>query len=169
MNKIWKVIRDNKKISIIVTVFSLITGSIGIYEFCTKPKFEGKLKTFYGDTKIIFGNSTIEGVPNILVVNDNPIFTATVKNDKLYISIIIFDRDGKIVAYIEENKWKINKNNYFKMDISASEVKVINQYGEVALHCIALRDGAVKVNGVFYVDGFQIIATDEGLLFNTIE
>jgi hypothetical protein len=142
---------------------------IAIYTFINRPIYTGKLRTYYGNTRIVFGNNIFEGTPNILTVNDNPIFTATVKNDKLFISIIIFDREGKLVAWIEENNWEINRNNYFKMEKSPTEIRVINQYGEVALHCIANPDGSVKVTGIFYVDDLQVIATNEGLEINPIK
>jgi len=156
-----------KKLFSAITIISSILGIIGfvcyLYDKSMEVKYEGELRTYYDDTKIIFGSNTFIGTPKILFVNDKPIFTATVKDGKLLISIIIFDRDGKVVAKIEENKWIINKNNYFTLDTSKSEIKVTNQYGEVALHCIAFPDGSVKVNGTFYIDGTKIVATDRGL------
>jgi hypothetical protein len=143
--------------------FRNISFGLYCYDKWTEVKYEGELKTYYGDTRVIFGSNIFIGTPNILVVNEKPIFTSAVKNGKLFISIIIFDRDGKVVAQIDENKWFINKNNYFRMDISNSEIKVTNQQGEVALDAIALPDGAVKVNGTFYIGGRKIIATDQGL------
>jgi hypothetical protein len=162
-------VKITKRIWAIIGSLSIIFGLLGsigyFYDKYTEIKYEGTLTTYYGNTKIIFGSNTFIGTPNILFVNGKPIFTATVKNGKLFISIIIFDRDGKIVAKIEENEWVINKNNIFTMNIKSSEIKIINQYNEVALHCIALPDGSVKVNGTFYVDGREIVATDEGLYF----
>jgi hypothetical protein len=125
------------------------------------------LKTYYGNTKIIFGSNVFIGCPNILVVDNEPIFTATVKDRKLIISIVIYDRENKIVAHIENNKWIINKKNYLKMDVTPSKIIVTNQYGEVALNCTSLYDGSVKVNGTFYINGIKFVATNQGLSIET--
>jgi hypothetical protein len=46
------------------------------------------------------------------------------------------------------------------METSQSEIKVINQHGEISIHCTALHDGSVTVNGIFYIGGMKITATD---------
>ena len=100
-----------------------------------------------------------------MFVNDKPIFTATARDGKLLVSVFVFDRHGDVVAVIEENKWVINKNNYYKMETRDNEVKVINQQNELALHCTALPDGSVKVNGTFWVGEYKIVVTDEEVNF----
>ena len=133
----------------------------------------GSLRTYYGKTKIIFGSNTFTGSPNILIVNNKPIFTASIKQGiilkcrkKLLVSIIIFDRNGNLVAQMENNRWALNPNNLFKKVTSINEVKVYNQQGELALHCKARKDGSVVLNGTFYAGGRRIHATDDGLLIN---
>lgn len=159
--------RKLKKIVFWIGLIASICGIIGFIFYLrdksTSPRHEGTLQTYYGDTKVIFGSNAFIGTPNILVVNGKPVFTATVKNNKLYVSIIIFDKHGDVVAQIENNNWIINKNNYFRIESSKTELKVINQQNEIALHCTALPDGSVKVNGTFYIGGRKIVATDNGL------
>ncbi len=138
-----------------------------------KSKTVGNLKTYYGETKIIFGSNRFTGCPNILVVNNKPIFTATVKQGticknrkKLLVSIIIFDRNNNIVAQIENNRWILNQNNFLRKEITKDEVKVYNQQGELSLHCKAHKDGSVTLNGTFYAGGNRFYATDNGLQIN---
>ena len=159
----------------------IISGILGVFGFIfyivdkvNAEKFQGELRTYYGNTKIIFGSNMFEGCPNILFVGNQPIFTSIMrkslilKREKLLISIIVFDISGKVVAKIEKNKWVLNRNNYFTMDKSNYEIKVFNQNNEVSIHCIAQSNGSVKVNGIFYINGMKISASDSGLEFSSV-
>jgi hypothetical protein len=133
----------------------------------------GKLKTYTGNTKIIFGSNTFIGCPNVLVIDDKPVFSAVIqsglifkKRKKLLVSIIIFDKDNNLIAQLEKNKWTLNHNKLFKKEIKKNKIKIFNNSGEVALECTAQKDGAVVVNGYFYINGRKFIATNDGLQIN---
>ena len=143
-----------------------------IYNRFTDIEYEGYLNAHYGQTTVIFGSSPFIGVPNILVVNNEPILKVAVyKNgileEKLLINFIIFDASDRVVAKIQNDRWVINENSYFRLISSRNEIKVIDQLNEIVLDCIALPNGAVKVNGAFYINGLRIVITDTELKINT--
>jgi len=159
-------------ISLLIVIFMLFYF---IYEICDmfgEMKYESYLSTHYGQTKVVCGSAVFVGSPKILVANNEPILKVAVYKDwilkeKLLIDFIIFDVSGRIVAEIKNNHWVINENNYFRLVVAKNEIKVINELNEIELDCIALPNGAIKVNGTFYINGLRIVVTDTELKINT--
>jgi hypothetical protein len=132
-----------------------------------QPTF-GELVTFPGTPALILGSNRFEGCPNVLIVNGKPMVQVAVEDGRLLLSARLYDREGRLVAEVNRNQWRINPNNIFRTEADPDRVRVIDQYGELALDACANDDGTVTVNGTFYVSGMEIVASDEGLAFNPL-
>jgi len=132
-----------------------------------QPTF-GELVTFPGTPALILGSNRFEGCPNVLVVNGKPMVQAAVEDGRILLSARVYDRQGKVVAVLDRNEWRVNPNNIFRAEAEPDRVRVVDQYGELALDACANDDGSVTVNGTFFVSGMKIVATDEGLMFNAL-
>jgi len=121
------IIKWFKKYNWLIGVIALLIGIYPVYVLLISPYYQGQIITNPGNTKIIFGSNTFIGTPHILSVDGKPIFNATVQNGRLFIDLIIFDRDNKVVGKIEHNNWIVNQNNVFQIPIETpSEIKIIN-------------------------------------------
>ena len=68
---------------------------------------------------------------------------------KLSVSAKIFDKSGRIVCEIEDNKWTINPNNYFTKNDDKTALEVIDQEGNVALSVELVNESLIQVYGIF--------------------
>ena len=59
------------------------------------------------------------------------------------------DFNGKIVAEMNENEWKINPNNYFKRNYDAQGIEVIDQEGITKFQIDFIDFNIIKLGGVF--------------------
>lgn len=172
IKKIITAIRNNKIVFVLSVLFLSFIPAVLTYlnfwkEFNQEPT-SGILKICSGANKFILGASESIDVPEILVIDGEPIITTKIKNGKLYVNASIYDKEGEIVAKIEENKWKINKSNYFELEESDRELKVVNSYNKISLRVIVLDDCSVKVTGEFYAGSYKMIATDDHVTMEPI-
>lgn len=77
-----------------------------------------------------------------------PIFLK-IKNDSLFVSATINSRDGKVVAEIIDNEWKINPNNYFKRNYDKHGFEVVDQESILKLQVYFTGNDSIKIGGVF--------------------
>ncbi|NLE27708.1 MAG: hypothetical protein GX625_20705 [Clostridiaceae bacterium] len=67
----------------------------------------------------------------------------------LSINCMFRDFNGKIVAEMNENEWKINPNNYFKRNYDAQGIEVIDQEGITKFQIDFIDFNIIKLGGVF--------------------
>lgn len=115
------------------------------------------------DALIIYlGNSVVyaraEKFPyTILKIGEEHALTMN-KTDKGTISLnaTVRTSDGRIVATIQENKFHINPNNYFRKESDSHTLTVYGQEGQRVLYVRYLNPSAIKVLGIFnHPDGGQ--------------
>lgn len=80
------------------------------------------------------------------------------KNDKLIVenicgqlsvSTTIRNKEGKVIAILNRNEWKINEKTTFDRNYCSDALEVIDNYGEVVLQ-IVLEGDVVQFQGKFY-------------------
>ncbi len=67
----------------------------------------------------------------------------------LSINCVFRDFNGRIVAEMSENEWKINPNNYFKRNYDAQGIEVIDQEGITKFQVEFIDFNIIKLGGVF--------------------
>ena len=70
----------------------------------------------------------------------------------LLISAIIHSLDGKVIAKIQNNKWVLNPNNYFRKNFDKSALEVIDEYDIPVLQVEYLDGNNIKMGGVFHLE-----------------
>jgi hypothetical protein len=70
----------------------------------------------------------------------------------LLISMRIQSIDGKIVAEIRRNKWRLNQNNYFLKNFDEHALEVVGQDGVTYLQIEYLDTITLRIGGVFFAE-----------------
>jgi len=97
----------------------------------------------------------------ILKVLDKPVLVVD-KNDngQLAVSMDVYDSDPnpRLIARIENNKFRINPNDIFDMKLSPdkSRLEVIDQHGTAALDIQYLNKNAVRIKAILYFPGVSV-------------
>lgn len=71
--------------------------------------------------------------------------------DGLLVSAIIHSLDGKVIAEIRNNEWRLNPNNYFHKNFDKSALEVIDEYGIPILQVEYLDGNNIKIGGVLHL------------------
>lgn len=82
--------------------------------------------------------------------------------NRVLISAEITSIDGKIVAEIIDNEWRINPNNYFKKTYSDQRLEIIDNYNLPILRVEVNDENIITVQGVFITKDNTIVATQNG-------
>ena len=88
------------------------------------------------------------GQPMMQIFEDTPLLLTSV-NGQLKVSTIIRSPDGKLVAQIIDNEWKINPRNIFDRNYSDDALEVKDHRGDIVLQIRVLPD-RVQLQGNFY-------------------
>lgn len=75
------------------------------------------------------------------------------KKGRVTITADIFGADGRIVASIDKNRFKVNPNNYFDLESDHSTLRVIDQQKREVLFVRYLNSHAIKVRALLYFPG----------------
>lgn len=118
--------------------------------------------------RINFGTNIFINTPNILVADGIPLITMAVKNNRLLVSATIYDKDGKILCLIRDNEWVLENKFGLRKESTIDSLKVWDDKNRIILDVEAVSDRLIKLNGVFYKKGAEVIATDEGLKINSV-
>lgn len=100
-----------------------------------------------------------------------PPLNVKITEDKLYISMEIFDFDGMVIAIIHDNEWDLNRNNYFQRNYDDFALEVIGVDNIPYLQIELAGNYEIKLGGVFITKGKVTIVTDSILvsLVNEVE
>lgn len=82
--------------------------------------------------------------------------------NQVLISAEITSIDGKIVAEIIDNEWRINPNNYFKKTYSDQRLEIVDNYNLPILRVEVNNENIITVQGVFITKNNTIVATKNG-------
>ena len=83
-------------------------------------------------------------------------------------SAVVRSMDSRIIAAIEDNRFTLNPNNYFRLDHSdPSRLAVYDQYGDLALGLHFVNSSTLRVKGTWQLpSGRSLVITDDSLLVN---
>ena len=117
--------------------------------------------------RINFGTNIFTNTPDILVVDGIPLVTMAVKDNRLLVSATIYSKEGKILCLIKDNEWVSENKTGLRKESTINSLKVWDDKNRLILDVAILSDRLIKLNGIFYKKGAEIIATDEGLRINS--
>lgn len=76
-------------------------------------------------------------------------FSFKIINQKLVMSCSIYDLDGRWIAEVENNKWRINKNNTGKFNYDSKGFEVFDNKGRIVLSLDIRQNKNVIMQGVY--------------------
>lgn len=92
----------------------------------------------------------VDSADGVLIREDeDPLITVHKFNDKLFVSAIIRNAKGEIVARLDDNEWQLNRKNYYDRNFSQKAIEVIDHSGDVVLQVVDLGD-VIHLAGVFH-------------------
>jgi hypothetical protein len=78
----------------------------------------------------------------------NPLLSVAIKNHQLLVSTTIREPDGRILAELKDNEWKLNPATVYDRNYTDSVLEVRNQMGDVVLQVAGLQQ-TIYVTGIF--------------------
>jgi|GEM_PF-969123 len=122
--------------------------------------------------EVIFGSNLISKCRKVVEVRGQGINKQIIRfrvgeDGKILFNSSVNDEKGKTVVKVANSKIQ-HVQKGFKVDISPNAIKVWNEStGEIWLEFAELGPRKFKLNGIFYLPGYKIVATDEYLDINT--
>lgn len=108
--------------------------------------------------------TTIEGrpFPAITIGGEDLLVLEKTPNEKrLYVSAVIRGDDGRVIATIQRNSFRINQNNYFYAETPDDHTLIVHdQYNNTAISVRYLNDTSVRVLGRFFSPGYPPVVVD---------
>jgi len=126
-----------------------------------------------GAMLVLLGNSASYGShfpQTIIKIGDDRMLTLDKVEGKIAISVKLFSRDGRIVAEIDRNMFRINPNNYFRKELPDEHSLVIFDQEDVkVLDVRFVNPTTVRFLGVIRHPRSTVeISPTRGLFANTI-
>lgn len=109
------------------------------------PKPATKRILAVGSARLIVDSS--DGV--LLKEDNDPLISVHKYNDKLFVSAVIRNADGEIVARLDENEWQLNRENYYDRNFNRKAIEIIDHSGDVVLQVVDFGD-IIHFAGVFH-------------------
>ncbi|MBP6022561.1 hypothetical protein [Ferruginibacter sp.] len=102
-----------------------------------------------GNQKLVFmlGGGTMDDA-SVQIGNERP-FNIGIQNDKLLINTKVYDINDNLIAEIENNKWRLNKNYAGKFNYDKTGFEVIDNKGNIAMSVDVLASNMVAIQGIF--------------------
>jgi hypothetical protein len=122
--------------------------------------------------EVIFGSNLIQECGKVLELRGKGINKQIIRfrvgeDGKVLFNCSVKDESGTTITKVANSKVQHLRQG-FKADISSSAIKVWNEStGEVWLEFVELGPRKFKLNGIFYLPGYKIVARDEYLDINT--
>ncbi len=85
----------------------------------------------------------------LLPIGPNVPFWILKNRNGLLINAEVKSMDGKIMAELINNEWRVNPHNYFKLNFDKSGLEIIDDYNIPWLQIDYLTPSSVKIGGVF--------------------
>lgn len=97
--------------------------------------------------------NTVKALKNgsgLFIIGDkDPISIHFDNKNRILISIDVYDLFGNLIAEINDNNWRPNKNFTGKFNYNDTSFEVINNQGEVAISIDFLQDNRIILKGIF--------------------
>ncbi len=149
---VFNFIRNNLTLGLIITVLIFGYNEYSKQQDREEAEFQRKINTQTGKiypyedksiiaTKILVGGALME-VKNGVLFTDHgtPLVSINKVDGKLFISAIIYDDDGNVIAEILNNEWKINPNFSFDRNYTENLIEVKDNKGDIILQAVNLGD-----------------------------
>jgi hypothetical protein len=122
--------------------------------------------------EVIFGSNLIQECGKVVElvgkgINQQIIRFRVGEDGKVLFNCSVKDENGKTAVKVANSKIQ-HVQKGFNVDISSAGIKVWDEStGEVWLEFVELGPRKFKLNGIFYLPGYKIVARDEYLDINT--
>jgi ligand-binding sensor domain-containing protein len=123
--------------------------------------------------EVVFGSNQVLKCGKVIELTGKGINKQIIRfregeDGKIVFNCTIADQDGQTVAKIANCLVQHIKPGY-RVDTSDKGIKVLNEStGEVWLEFVHIGSRKFKLNGIFFLPGFKIVATDNYLEINKI-
>ncbi len=127
-----------------------------------------KLTTNY---EVVFGSNAILNCDGIISFKDKGKNQELIKfkegkDGKILVKCTLIDDQGEIVAELHDGELVKIKERYLKQT-AGSDIRIINEFtGDVWLEVSSLGPQKLKINRIFLLPGFKMVATDDYLKIN---
>lgn len=81
--------------------------------------------------------------------NGSPLLSLKIIEDKLFVSTIIRNESGEIVAELVDSQWVLNKKNFYKRNYNDEVLEVINHKGKAVLQVVNFGD-VIHIACIYY-------------------
>jgi hypothetical protein len=117
-----------------------------------EAQYKGKFRVYLGGDACVF---TTFGEVTVLRLNGQDLVKIRRTPEGVSLSATVYREDGRWIAKIEDNEYKVNPNNYFQSPIrqDKSTIAVRDQTGTEVLRASFLNETAFEILGVFMVPG----------------
>lgn len=92
-----------------------------------------------------------------------------VEKGKLFISAWITDKEGRMVAQLIDNEWRINPNNFYDRNFSNNAFEVIDNNKMPILQVVVKSGNEIDIGGIFYYPGGKIAITSKAFIVNPLD
>jgi hypothetical protein len=119
--------------------------------------------------ELVLGSNTIrncDGIISFKGKNQEIIRFKESKEGKILVNCTLKDEYGEIVAELQNSAIAQIKDRY-KKQVWEDDIRIINEFtGDIWLEVSSIGPEKLKVNGIFFLPGFKIVATDDYLKIN---
>ena len=87
--------------------------------------------------------------PNKVLFQDRgkPLIGIKIQNNKLFLSAVVRDSHGDLIAEIKDNEWSLNRDNHFDRNYSDSAIEIRDRAGRVVLQAVHFGD-IINLRGI---------------------
>lgn len=82
------------------------------------------------------------------------------ENNRILLSLKVFDIDGEIAAEIRDNKWNVSDKYLFKKNYDRSGFEVLDKYNIPILHVDYVAPNIFDIGGIFRIEKEKIMNID---------
>lgn len=98
-----------------------------------------------------FGNkvSLIEKGAKLFQIDGKQLLTVRFKNQKILLSLNVYDFYGNLIAEIKDNYWRPNKNFTGKFNYDQNGFEVVNNQGNISVNVDFVGNNKIVIQGIF--------------------
>jgi|GEM_PF-6198882 len=164
----WSELNSSKKILSIIAIITSVVVAFNSYKQTKKDEVVERINAKFGDIKDLHGSITIPkmamGLKSTAIIllggsgifgldlYSGPLMQLYIKDGKLFVSTIIRNLDGKIIAVIEDNTWTIFDDDFEYNDDNKTAFELVTKGERSVFFQIELKDGVAHISGYLLND-----------------
>jgi hypothetical protein len=124
-----------------------------------KPRPPGAVGIYWGNSVTWLTN------PKYILaqVNDEELLSIAKTPEGISVSAKVFSADNRIIAQIVDNKFYINRNNFFRKEQTPHSLIVYDEHADQVLNVNFLNSSAIRITGTFrHPDIPPLVITETG-------